>query len=53
VSRPPHHLSGRIVNNLRVVNRRQVAEEAGDHCVIRESIVVIPRGSVVRDGTVI
>jgi glucose-1-phosphate adenylyltransferase len=43
----------RIGNNVRIVNRREVAEEEGDNYVIREGIVVIPRGSVVRDGTVI
>jgi glucose-1-phosphate adenylyltransferase len=43
----------RIGNNVRIVNRRGVSEEEGDNYVIREGIVVIPRGCVVRDGTVI
>ncbi len=43
----------RIGNNVRIVNQRGVAEEEGENYVIREGIVVIPRGAVVRDGTVI
>jgi glucose-1-phosphate adenylyltransferase len=43
----------RIGNNVRVVNTRGVDEEEGDNYVIREGIVVIPRGCVLRDGTVI
>ncbi|HKI31981.1 MAG TPA: glucose-1-phosphate adenylyltransferase [Gemmataceae bacterium] len=41
----------RIGNNVRLVNRKGVCEEEGDNYVIREGIVVIPRGSVLRDGT--
>jgi glucose-1-phosphate adenylyltransferase len=43
----------RIGHNVRIVNERGVDEEEGDNYVIREGIVVIPRGCVVRDGTVI
>jgi glucose-1-phosphate adenylyltransferase len=43
----------RIGNNVRIVNRQGQQEEEADNYVIREGIVVIPRGSVVRDGTVI
>jgi glucose-1-phosphate adenylyltransferase len=43
----------RIGNNVRIVNRKGLQEEEADNYVIREGIVVIPRGSVVRDGTVI
>jgi glucose-1-phosphate adenylyltransferase len=43
----------RIGNNVRIVNRKGVSEEEGDNYVIRDGIVVIPRGSIVRDGTVI
>ncbi len=43
----------RIGNNVRIVNRQGKSEEEGDNYVIREGVVVIPRGSVVRDGTVI
>jgi len=43
----------RIGSNVRIVNRTGKNEEEGDNYVIRDGIVVIPRGSVVRDGTVI
>jgi glucose-1-phosphate adenylyltransferase len=43
----------RVGNNVRIVNRKGVNEEEGDNYAIRDGIVVIPRGSVVRDGTVI
>jgi glucose-1-phosphate adenylyltransferase len=43
----------RIGNNVRIGNRRGLTEEEGDNYVIREGLVVIPRGAVVRDGTVI
>lgn len=43
----------RIGHNVRLVNQRDVADEEGENYVIREGIVVIPRGCVVRDGTVI
>jgi glucose-1-phosphate adenylyltransferase len=43
----------RIGNNVRIVNTKGVIEEEGENYVIRDGIVVIPRGSVLRDGTVI
>ncbi len=41
----------RIGHDVRIVNRRGLSEEEGDNYVIRDGIVVIPRGSVLRDGT--
>ena len=43
----------RVGHNVRIVNQRGVAEDEGDNYVIRDGIVVIPRGCAVRDGTVI
>ncbi len=43
----------RIGRGARVVNRRGVQEEDGPNYAIRDGIVVIPRGAVVPDGTVI
>jgi glucose-1-phosphate adenylyltransferase len=43
----------RIGTNVRIVNQRQVREAEGDNHVIRDGIVVIPKGAVVADGTVI
>jgi glucose-1-phosphate adenylyltransferase len=43
----------RLGHNVRIVNRKGLSEEEGENYVIRDGIVVIPRGSVVRDGTVI
>jgi glucose-1-phosphate adenylyltransferase len=43
----------RIGNNVRIVNRRGLADDEGEHYVIREGIITIPRGTVVPDGTVI
>ena len=43
----------RIGRNVRIVNRRGVQDDEGDNFVIRDGIVVIPRGTVVPDGTVI
>jgi glucose-1-phosphate adenylyltransferase len=43
----------RVGRNVRIVNQRGLAEDEGDNYVIRDGIVVIPRGSVVPDGTVI
>jgi glucose-1-phosphate adenylyltransferase len=43
----------RIGNSVRITNRQGVAEEEGENYVIRDGIVVIPRGNVLRDGTVI
>jgi glucose-1-phosphate adenylyltransferase len=43
----------RIGQNVKVVNQRNVQEAEGDNYVIREGIVVIPKGAVLKDGTVI
>jgi glucose-1-phosphate adenylyltransferase len=43
----------RIGQNVQIVNRRGVQEDEGDNYVIRDGIVVIPRGTAVPDGTVI
>jgi glucose-1-phosphate adenylyltransferase len=43
----------RIGRNVRLINSRNVQEEEGPNYVIREGIIVIPKGAVVRDGTVI
>jgi glucose-1-phosphate adenylyltransferase len=43
----------RIGRNVRIVNERGVKDEEGANYVIREGIVVVPRGAVIPDGTVI
>jgi len=43
----------RVGSNVRIVNQRQVKDEEGRQYVIRDGIVVIPRGAIVLDGTVI
>jgi glucose-1-phosphate adenylyltransferase len=43
----------RIGNNVRIVNARNVQDEEGVNYVIRDGIVVIPKGIVVPDGTTI
>jgi glucose-1-phosphate adenylyltransferase len=43
----------RIGKNVRIVNQRGVREDEGLNYVIREGIVVIPRGTAIPDGTVI
>jgi glucose-1-phosphate adenylyltransferase len=43
----------RIGNNVRIVNARNVEEDEGVNYVIRDGIVVIPKGIIVPDGTVI
>ena len=43
----------RIGRNVRIVNRRGVQDEEGATYVIRDGIVVIPRGTIIPDGTVI
>jgi glucose-1-phosphate adenylyltransferase len=41
----------RIGHNVRIINRRNISEAEEENYVIREGIVVIPRGTVLRDGT--
>jgi glucose-1-phosphate adenylyltransferase len=43
----------RIGANVRIVNEKQHCDAEGDNHVIRDGIVVIPKGAVVPDGTVI
>jgi glucose-1-phosphate adenylyltransferase len=43
----------RIGRNARLVNKRGVRDDEGENYVIRDGIVVIPRGTTVPDGTVI
>ena len=43
----------RIGANVRIVNEREVREAEAENYVIRDGIVVIPKGAVVPDGTVI
>ena len=43
----------RIGRNVRIVNARGVRQEDGDGWAIRDGIVVIPKNSVIPDGTVI
>jgi glucose-1-phosphate adenylyltransferase len=43
----------RIGRNVRIVNKSGVKDDEGENYVIRDGIVVIPRGTVVPDGTVI
>jgi glucose-1-phosphate adenylyltransferase len=43
----------RIGTDVRIVNQRGLREAEGDNYVIRDGIVVIPKGAVVPDGTVI
>ena len=43
----------RIGRNVQVVNRRGVQNEDNERYVIREGVVVIPKSTVVPDGTVI
>jgi glucose-1-phosphate adenylyltransferase len=43
----------RVGHNVRLVNRRGVADEEGSNYVIRDGIIAITRGTVIPDGTVI
>jgi glucose-1-phosphate adenylyltransferase len=43
----------RVGHNVHLVNRRGIRDGEGDNYVIREGIIVIPRGAIVEDGTVI
>jgi glucose-1-phosphate adenylyltransferase len=43
----------RVGANVRIVNQKQAQNEEGKNYVIRDGIVVIPKGAVVLDGTVI
>jgi glucose-1-phosphate adenylyltransferase len=43
----------RIGADVQIVNRRNLQQAEGDNFVIRDGIVVIPKGAVVPDGTII
>jgi glucose-1-phosphate adenylyltransferase len=43
----------RVGSEVRIINRNKVQNEEGKNYVIRDGIVVIPKGAVVLDGTVI
>jgi glucose-1-phosphate adenylyltransferase len=43
----------RVGANVRIVNQKQTPNEEGKNYVIRDGIVVIPKGAIVLDGTVI
>jgi glucose-1-phosphate adenylyltransferase len=43
----------RVGSNVRIVNQRGLTDAEGDNYVIRDGIVVIPRGTTVLAGTVI
>jgi glucose-1-phosphate adenylyltransferase len=43
----------RVGKNVHIVNRRNLVDDEGENYVIRDGIVVIPRGMIVPDGTVI
>jgi glucose-1-phosphate adenylyltransferase len=43
----------RIGRNVQIVNRRKVQEEEASNYVIRDGIVIIPRGTAIPDGTII
>ena len=42
-----------LERQVKILNRQGILDAEGDGYVIRDGIVVIPRGSVLRDGTVI
>ncbi len=43
----------RIGHNVRIVNAKGIEEAEGENYVIRDGIVVIPRGTIIPDNTVI
>jgi glucose-1-phosphate adenylyltransferase len=43
----------RVGRGVRIINRRGLQDNEGEHYVIRDGIVVIPKGVAVPDGTVI
>ena len=43
----------RIGRDVRIVNQRGLSDAEGDNYVIRDGIVCVPRGAVIKDGTVI
>jgi glucose-1-phosphate adenylyltransferase len=43
----------RIGRNVKIVNHKKAIDEEGENYVIKEGVVVIPKGAVVTDETVI
>lgn len=43
----------RIGQNVKLVNERGIEEDEGENYYIRDGIILIPKGSVIKDGTVI
>jgi glucose-1-phosphate adenylyltransferase len=43
----------RIGRNVRIINRNNVQDDEGKYYVIRDGIIVIPKGTAVPDGTVV
>lgn len=43
----------RIGKNVKLVNEREIEEEDGENYYIRDGIILIPKNSVIEDGTVI
>ena len=43
----------RVGNNVQLVNSRRIQHDEGNNYVIRDGIIVVPRGSVIPDGTII
>lgn len=43
----------RVGNNVELINERGVSEDDGDNYHIRDGIIIIPKGAIVPDGTVI
>src|SRR5262249_6597344 len=43
----------RVGRNVQIVNRRKLKSDDGPNYVIRDGIVVIPKGTVVPDGTIV
>jgi glucose-1-phosphate adenylyltransferase len=45
--------NARVGHGVRIVNAAGVREADGDGWFIRDGVVIVPKGGVVRDGTVI
>lgn len=43
----------RVGRNVQIINKRGVKDDEGPHFVIRDGIVVVARGSIISDGSVI
>lgn len=45
--------NARIGRGVKLVNERGVTDEDGDNYYIRSGIIIVPKGAVIRDGTVV